>query len=91
MLEILFLRWFYRHMASTAEAKGRTRGWGFLGVAAWIVGEVTGLVASFSMGGEQLAGYGMALGGAAVAAVMAWGALAALPDVSRAPDAPLEF
>ncbi len=44
MLEIIFLVRFVRHLSKLARAKGRSGGWGGLGVALWLGGEVTGLV-----------------------------------------------
>jgi hypothetical protein len=68
MLEFLFLRWFYKWLAKTAEAKHRTRAWGWLGVVGWIGGELTGFVLS---GSTDSSGYVAALGGGALGAGLA--------------------
>jgi hypothetical protein len=44
MLEILFLVRFARHLAKLAKSKGRSGGWGGLGVGLWFLGEVAGLI-----------------------------------------------
>jgi hypothetical protein len=68
MLEILFLIWFVRKLGSMAREKGRSSGWGALGILGWVGGEFTG----FIIGGIADAGvggsYGLALLCAAVGA-----------------------
>src|SRR5262245_31742632 len=44
MLEILFLLWFVRKLSAIAKTKGRSGGWGGLGAAFWIGGELLGFV-----------------------------------------------
>ncbi len=82
MLEIFFLRWFVRKLAAIAKAKGRSGGWGGLGAAMWIGGEISGFV----IGGILDAGpggYGIALLLAVLGAVVAYVIVNAL--ASRAP------
>jgi hypothetical protein len=54
MLEIIFLVRFVRHLSRVAKAKGRSGGWGGLGVAMWLGGEILGLI----VGGAADAGAG---------------------------------
>lgn len=54
MLEIIFLVRFVRHLSRLARSKGRSGGWGGLGVALWLGGEITGLI----VGGLADAGVG---------------------------------
>jgi hypothetical protein len=54
MLEILFLVWFVRKLSAMAKAKGRSGGWGGLGAAMWIGGEIVGVI----VGGIADAGAG---------------------------------
>ncbi len=54
MLEIIFLVRFVRHLSKLARSKGRSGGWGGLGVALWLGGEITGLI----VGGLADAGAG---------------------------------
>ena len=44
MLEIFFLVRFARHLAKLAKEKGRSGGWGGLGVGLWFFGEITGFI-----------------------------------------------
>jgi hypothetical protein len=44
MLEIIFLVRFVRHLSRLAKSKGRSGGWGGLGVALWFGGESAGLI-----------------------------------------------
>ncbi|MGD0524601.1 MAG: hypothetical protein ABSE49_05640 [Polyangiaceae bacterium] len=44
MIEIIFLVRFVGHLSKLAKSKGRSGGWGGLGVALWIGGEVTGII-----------------------------------------------
>lgn len=59
MLEILFLVFLCRKLASMAKAKGRSGGWGGLGAAFWIGGEILGFIigglADLGMGSYLLA------------------------------------
>ena len=91
MLEILFVRWFYRFLANIAVEKGQSQGWGMLGVGLWFGGELTGLVLGFASGGEEIAAYGAALMTAAVGAAIAFGVVRALPDLTVEEEAPLQF
>jgi len=93
MLEILFLVWFVRKLSSIAKAKGRSGGWGGLGAAFWIGGELTGFV----VGGITDAGagsYAFALLFAAIGAGVAYAIVSALGsehsryDAFAAPVAP---
>lgn len=85
MLELLFLRWFYKWLANSAEAKNRTRSWGWLGVLGWFGGEVTG----FLMAGEAGSGgaYGIALACGALGAAVIAITLSSLPSLTK-PDFP---
>lgn len=89
MLEIFFLRWFYGFLANAAQEKGRSRSWGFLGVAFWFFGEVLGLFVGFASGGAELAAYAGALISAAIGAAIAFGIVKALPDETQ--TAPMQF
>jgi len=91
MLEILFVRWFYRFLANAAEEKGQSRGWGMLGVGLWFGGEITGLVLGFASGGAEAAAYGFALLTAGLGAAIAFGVVQALPNLTVGENAPLEF
>jgi len=44
VIEIFLMIMFYRKLGDQAEDRGRTRAWGWLGVALWIVGEILGAV-----------------------------------------------
>jgi hypothetical protein len=44
MLEVLFLIKFTRHLAKMAKERGRSGGWGGLGVAFWLGGEIIGFI-----------------------------------------------
>ena len=44
MLEIIFLVRFVRHLSRLAKSKGRSGGWGGLGVALWFGGEIAGII-----------------------------------------------
>ena len=72
MLEILFLRWFYKWLGNTAEPKNRTRSWGWLGVIGWFGGEIAGFLMAADTGGSDAYLTALALGalGAGVAAVV---------------------
>src|SRR5262245_3503153 len=48
MLEILFLMWFVRKLSAIARSKGRSGGWGGLGAAFWIGGELLGFLVGAS-------------------------------------------
>lgn len=73
MLEILFLVWFCKKLASIAREKNRPGGWGAVGAIGWIGGEIGGAVLGASGGhAEGMDLYGYALMGAVVGAVTAW-------------------
>jgi hypothetical protein len=71
MLEILFLIWFVRKLSAIAKSKGRSGGWGGLGVAFWVGGEFLGYIAG-SMADAGVGAYGIALLCAGVGAVVAY-------------------
>jgi membrane protein DedA with SNARE-associated domain len=84
MLEILFLRFFYRKLKSIAQEKNRTGAWGALGVLLWITGEITGfmIAMSASHGGDDTGTmYAFALLGAVFGAVVAYLIVKSLSDV----------
>jgi hypothetical protein len=86
MLEILFLVRFCRHLSKLARAKGRSGGWGGLGAAFWLGGEIMG----FIVGTAADAGAGaylVALLFAAVGATAAYFVVKSLKDER----APMEF
>ena len=82
MLEILFLVWFCKKLASIAREKNRPGGWGAVGAVGWIGGEISGAVigaSSTSAQGMDL--YGYALMGAIVGALAAWIFVRSLSEV----------
>jgi hypothetical protein len=81
MLEILFLMWFYKVLAKQAEAKNRTRSWGWLGIIGWLGGEFTGF--GMQDGGDFGATYGTALIAGAIGAGLAALVVAMLPTVKN--------
>src|SRR5690348_8430136 len=82
MLEILILIRFSKFLGRRAQEKGRSKSWGALGVLFWFVGEIGGFLLAISMGQDSLAQYGIALVCAAVGAVLAYGIVASLGDLS---------
>ncbi len=69
MLDIIFLVWFGRKLASMATMKGRSGAWAMLGVGMWIGGEIFGLVLGMLLeldAGMYLTGIGCAILGAVV-------------------------
>lgn len=73
MLEILFLVWFCKKLASIAREKNRPGGWGAVGAIGWIGGEIGGAVLGASSShAEGMDLYGYALMGAVVGALAAW-------------------
>jgi hypothetical protein len=44
MLEMLFLIRFVKHLSKLAKSKGRSGGWGGLGVGLWLGGEILGFI-----------------------------------------------
>ena len=89
MLEILFLVWFCRKLASMAKEKGRSGGWGGLGALFWIGGEVVGFV----IGGVAQAGMGgylLALVCAGIGAGVAYAIVSSLRSEKSRYDLPFE-
>lgn len=87
MLEILFLVWFVRKLSAMAKAKGRSGGWGGLGAAFWIGGEIVG----FTIGGIADAGAGsylVALLLAGIGAVIAYVIVSSLKSETSRYDEP---
>lgn len=72
MIEILFLYFFYHHLANTAMERGRYSVWGWLGAGLWLVGEVIGLVIAVALGLNPVVAYGVMLLGAAMGATIAY-------------------
>lgn len=70
MLEIIFLVRFVRHLAKLAKSKGRSGGWGALGVGLWFGGEITGFVVG-ELADAGAGAYLVALVFAAVGAIVA--------------------
>ena len=71
MLEILFLVWFVRKLAAMARGKGRSGGWGWLGVLFWVGGEFFGFVAG-TAADAGMGAYLLALACAAIGASIAY-------------------
>jgi hypothetical protein len=86
MLEVLFLVWFVRRLAAVAKAKGRTGGWGGLGAAFWIGGEIAGLIVG-TLAETGAAAYLVALVCAAIGAAVAYFIVKSLPAVSAPREA----
>jgi uncharacterized membrane protein YeaQ/YmgE (transglycosylase-associated protein family) len=73
MLEILFLIWFCKKLASIARDKNRPGSWGAVGAIGWIGGEIGGAVLGASTSNAQgMDLYGYAIMGAIVGALAAW-------------------
>jgi hypothetical protein len=89
MLEIIFLIWFSRKLASIARAKDRSGGWGALGVVLWVVGEVGGFVLAAMNGADGAELYGCGVGGAILAAIVAYVIVASLKPRPRDSDLPV--
>ena len=69
MIEFFILRAFYNKLAAMAQGKNRPRSWGWLGVTAWLVGEVLGFIIA---GVDDGAAYGLSLLCAALGAGVAF-------------------
>jgi hypothetical protein len=82
MLEILFLRWFYKWLAKNAEAKNRTRSWGWLGVLGWLGCEITGMLLAEQS--DTGGAYGIALCSGALGAAVVAITLSSLPAITKA-------
>lgn len=80
MLEILFLIWFCKKLASMATAKHRSSGWGALGAIGWVGGEVGGFIVAIKSGAEGMGAYGYGLIGALVGAVVAYLVVSSLKE-----------
>lgn len=72
MIEILFLYFFYHHLADAAMERGRYSVWGWLGAVLWLVGEAAGLLVALALGLNLVVGYGVMLLGAATGATIAY-------------------
>lgn len=86
MLEIILLIKLCSMVSGRAKAKGRM-GWpyGLMLFVMWICGEFGGALAGLILFGEGLPVYAMAIGGAALAAVIAFVIVGALPPVEKTP------
>lgn len=85
MLEIIFLIWFGRKLASMAQAKGRSGAWAMLGVGMWIGGELFGLALGILLD-LDVGTYLAALGCALVGAIVSYGIVNSLEPTELAPD-----
>ncbi len=83
MLEIIFLIWFGRKLASIATAKGRAGTWALLGVGMWVGGEIFGFVLGMLLG-LDLGGYALALGCAGAGAFVSYGIVSSLEPIESA-------
>ena len=84
MLEIIFLFWFCKKLASIARDKRRSGGWGALGAIAWVGGEIGGAVLGATNGADGGALYGYALLGAVGCALVAYLVVRNLPSLPPA-------
>lgn len=73
MLEILFLIWFAKKLATTATEKGRSGAWGLLGVGMWIGGELFGIMVGLLLGLELMGAWGIGIVCAIVGAFVSYG------------------
>jgi hypothetical protein len=89
MLEILFLMWFSRRLAALARSKGRSGGWGGLGVALWLGGEIGGFCVGLVAGAGEGAAYLLALLLAAIGALAAYGIVRSLGDTRMSLPQPI--
>jgi hypothetical protein len=92
MLEILFLVWFCKKLASIATAKNRSGSWGALGALGWIGGEILGFVLgsdALDRGGDLFDVYPMMLGCAGAGAVLAWIVVSTLKPIPRDGELPV--
>ena len=88
MLEVLFLIRFTRHLAKMAKERGRSGGWGGLGVALWIGGEFTGFIVG-SLADMGAGAYLVALMFAAVGATASYFIVKSLGDPMQAQALPV--
>jgi hypothetical protein len=86
MLEIILIVSLSKKLAAQAAAKGRSKMWGGLLVAFWLIGEVLGFVVGAALEME-FGAYGLALMGAGIGAIAAFGVVAML---SREQTSPFE-
>ncbi len=88
MLEIVFLSWFGRKLASLAKQKGRSGAWAMLGVGLWVGGEVFGfgLGALLDLG---MGAYLIAIGCAIASAFVSYGIVNSLAPTENALDSDL--
>jgi hypothetical protein len=82
MLEILFLIRFVRHLSKMARSKGRSGGWGGLGVGLWFGGEILGFIVG-SLADAGAGAYLVALLFAAVGATAAYFIVKSLPGEAQ--------
>ena len=82
MLEIVFLIWFCKKLASIARDKNRSGGWGALGGVLWVAGEIGGFVVGVSRAhGDTGTAYLYAILSAVAGAVVAFVIVKSLPEV----------
>ena len=86
MLEIIFLIWFGRKLASMAAMKGRSGAWAMLGVGMWIGGEIFGFVVGMLLEME-MGMYLMGIGCAILGAVVSYGIVNSLEPTELALEA----
>ena len=84
MLEIIFIIFLTKKLASMAKAKGRSAGWAAFGPVLWIVGEITGAAVGAMIGMDELALYGGALVGAFIGAGIAFAIVSSLSATENA-------
>ena len=92
MLEIIFLVWFCKKLASIAKGKNRSGSWGALGAIGWIGGEILGFVLgadALDRGGDLFDVYPMMLGCAGAGALLAWVIVATLKPMPRDGELPV--
>lgn len=90
MLEIVFLFWFGRKLATLAKQKGRSGAWAALGVGMWVGGEAFGLVLGMLLD-LGMGTYLTAIACAILGAVVSYGVVNSLSPTELAPDADLSF
>lgn len=87
MLEILFLIWFGRRLATIARSKGRSGAWAVLGVGLWVGGEVIGFAIGTALRME-MAAYAVGIASAIGGALIAWLVVSQLPEVGGSSGGP---
>ena len=88
MLEILFLVWFCKKLATIARDRNRAGGWGAVCAILWITGEVGGAIFGASSGAMGTGLYGYAILGALLGAVIAYIVVASVKPIPRDGDLP---